>query len=112
MRTDRLKRREKEATGAGQPPVAQDAAFVAAYPFLWEYLAATMWSDGSKRETSTLLLLVEEGVWKGCLHDRDSNASGWKSGDTLGGLLEALEAALALDRMDWRRKQQAGGRRR
>lgn len=76
-----------------------------AYPRLTEFLTATRWEDGSERQTSTLMVLWEDGRWKGCLHDRAEERSGWISSRTWGDLLAALETALVEEDLDWRRRK-------
>lgn len=83
---------------------ATDVAFHGRYPTLWEYLTTTRWEDSSPRMTATLTVFVEDGVVKLCLADRAMSRTGWCSGKTFLEALEAVEGALRLDRMEWRRK--------
>lgn len=78
------------------------------YPTLWAWLYDTVWSDGSKRQTATLLLFCDSGCLKGCLTDRDLERSLWAAGEGLEGLLGSLERMLADGSGEWRQK---GGRR-
>lgn len=91
----------------GVSPVA-DAVFLKAYPQVFAYLADTAWEDGSSRETATLTVFVEEGVFKACLNDRATGRSGWVSGATFTGVLKSLESGLVSDDLAWRRKPQGG----
>lgn len=96
------------------PPSALDLFegdwFTTTFPTLAEYLSVTAWDDGSPRETSTLLVFVEEGVWKGCIHDRAAGRSAWLSGAAPVALLGRLEDALRDETVEWRRrKPDAGG---
>lgn len=91
--------------------VASDPAFASKCPALWEYLTLAVWEDGSVRELSTLILMVEEGRWKACLSDKANDRTAWRTADTLAGLLEALEAGLAGGGLDWRRPKAPPGRR-
>jgi hypothetical protein len=75
-----------------------------AFPTLHAYLADTTWETGEERETATLTLFVEEGVFKACLNDRASGRSAWVSGHAFQALLKTLEAGLATDEIVWRRK--------
>lgn len=77
---------------------------------LVEYLQSGCWADGTPRETSTLLVLFEEGRWKACLNDRANARSGWVSSPTLRGALETLNEHLSEDRLEWRRRQPQRGR--
>lgn len=86
------------------------ADMVKRWPLLWEYLSSDRWEDGTSRETSTLLLLVDDGTLKACLNDRAVDVSCWQAGDSLLSLLDGLEASLASDTVQWRVRQQKGGR--
>lgn len=72
------------------------------HPTLVEYLSCSAWDDGSERERSTLSVFIEEGRVKVCLNDREFERSLYASGDTLAGVLAALEKALAADACEWR----------
>ncbi|MBC7121492.1 MAG: hypothetical protein H5T33_08025 [Candidatus Methanosuratus sp.] len=67
------------------------------FPTLIEYLTATQYPDGSKRETASLIIVADVGGWRGCLSDKDNGRSLWKAGDSVLGLLMALEQAAAED---------------
>jgi hypothetical protein len=71
-------------------------------PLLFEYLSHRQFEDGSMRETSTLMVFASEGLWKGCLNDRQEGRALWASAETIGGLLEALERCLDHTHPDWR----------
>lgn len=109
MGITRTNRSGKGNSGGGVPEVG---ALAIAYPALWEWLTATSYDDGSPRQTSTLLIFVEDGQCKACLSDRDEDCSGWASGATLEGVMESLDARLTAGTLDWRakRKQQQGRR--
>lgn len=94
--------------GQGQGPPAAADALGSQFPALVEYLTLAAWPDGSVRETATLLILGEDGMWKACINDRANERSGWLSGSTLAGLLASLEANLAEDRMEWRKHRPGG----
>lgn len=83
-----------------------DPVVARALPALWEYLTATRFEDGSVRVCSTLLIFVEDGLWKACLNDRENDRSAWVSAGTWKELLEALERGLASDTAHWRAKPQ------
>lgn len=69
---------------------------------LFEFLARQQWPDGEYREPGTLLLLCQDGVWKGWLNDKDGQASCWTSGGTLRDLLGGMDDGLANDALAWR----------
>lgn len=81
---------------------AEKGSPLSACPTLVEWLAAEQWEDKTERKTSTLLINVENGRWKGRLCDRDSNKVLWSTSDTISGLLEGFESDLTNDTGDWR----------
>lgn len=102
---------KKPSALSGSPPqngAALDAAFTKTYPTLHAYLADTTWEDGEERETATVTLFVEEGLFKICLNDRALGRSAWLSGHTFTGLLKGLEAGLLSDELQWRRRPEGG----
>lgn len=72
------------------------------FPTLIEYLTRTSYDDGSPRQTSTVMVFIDQGHVKACLNDRDAGRAGWMSADALGSVLDELERALADDSIDWR----------
>jgi len=103
--------RRPQATARPNPTVAfKDDDMEKKFPNLYAMLTDVTWEDGSQRRTSTLLFFVEDGTMKACLNDRDQGLTGWISADSLAGLLDALETALADDRLDWRRSDRTGGK--
>ena len=103
----------KKPTESGKGLVrAAGAGFMveekARWPQLIEYLNAAAWDDGSPRETSTLMLLIEDGWLKVCLNDRAVGRSLWQSADTLMDALDALEDHLVAGTGEWRVKKPFG----
>jgi len=88
----------KKATG----PAASDPDADNRWPCLVLLLTATLDDDGHARETATLTLVAEGGLWKAGVRDRTANASLWRSGSTVMGVFDALEAALEAGTADWR----------
>jgi len=92
-------------------PVANAAItgcdFAETYSALWEYLTLTQWPDGKPRVVSTLLVLVQDGMVKGCLNDKAQLRSLWVSGASYTAMLDALEGHLRHNTGDWRRAFQA-----
>lgn len=82
---------------------------LAALPALLEYLSAEQYPDGSSRERATLMLLVEDGLCKVCLSDRDTGRSLWRAGQRLEEALKSLEEALSGANPDWRRSSGGQG---
>jgi hypothetical protein len=79
------------------------------YPTVLEFVSLRRWEDGTVRVCGTLLLFVDMGMWKACLHDKDASASAFVSGKTPGALLEAMEKGLREDSLDWRADRPQGG---
>jgi len=96
---------EPPAGGAARV-IANEVAvcdLAAMHPALWEHLSETSWGSGKTRVTSTLMVFVEEGLVKLCLHDRALGRSCWLSGPTLTKVLVSLDLALQGDTVEWRR---------
>lgn len=81
---------------------ARDLAFRARYPALSEWLSAQQYPDGAARETSTLLVFIEGGTYKGCVNDRDNARGLWAACGSFEGLLETLEGHLQAGTGEWR----------
>lgn len=77
-------------------------------PTLGHFLCDEVWPDGELRQRSTLVVFVEDGMFKACLSDKDSGTSLWASCKSFDDLLEALEARLTDDRPDWRKARVKG----
>lgn len=81
-----------------------------AHPALWEYISECQWESGQPRVTSTLMLFVEEGLVKLCLHDRAAARSAWVSGRSWTSSLGSLEQVLAGGSVEWRKDRLQGKR--
>jgi len=88
--------------GSGSVRVV-DAGFALRYPALFEFLAEPEWAAGEPRETGTMLVFVEEGVFKARMNDRDGGRVAFYGSDSFQGLLEGLERKLKTDELDWRK---------
>lgn len=84
---------------------AVDPVFLQGLPTLYEYLAGSQWEDGKSRETSTLLIFCEDGLWKCCLNDRATQRTAWHSAASFQALLSELEAGLCTQQLGWRKRQ-------
>lgn len=98
-----LVRRQAAEAAAPTGFAATDSRMSAITPTLVEWLTRTVWDDGAKRRTGTLMLLAEDGVWKVWMHDRDAAESAWVSGGSLEELLLAVEENLATGGGTWRK---------
>jgi len=102
---DRVKR---EAREQGWNEETLSVGLGASYPALAEYMVCQNSPGIGARKTATLLLFVEEGVWKACLFDRDNMRKLWRAGHSFTDLLVDLEASLAHGASDWRWEQEHG----
>lgn len=88
---------------------ASDADLAATYPTLHEFLTLSALSDGTPRQTSTLLVFTDGGLWKAVLNERDGELSLWATAESLQGLLVELESRLTAPVVDWRSKPRLNG---
>lgn len=72
-------------------------------PTLGMYLCSDAWPDGEIRQRSSLVVFIEELMFKACLSDKDTQTTLWCSAKTWEGLLEGFEARLTDDVVDWRK---------
>lgn len=83
-------------------------------PAIVEYLSMETWPDGTDRERSSLLVIVESRMIKVCLTDRANSRSLWRANVSLEECLLGIEAALQNNDGDWRKsapKESYGGKR-
>ncbi len=88
---------------------ATDAVMEKQCPVLFAFMTETE-EEGKPRSPSSLVIFTEDGLWKGCLSEKDSSLQLWRTGETLQKLLGALEKALASGNADWRKKWTPGGK--
>lgn len=86
-------------------PYFEDAEFGAAYPALYELLAASRGADGKGRLPASLSLFPEDGRLKACINDRTSGMVWFVTLDGARGLLEQVESCLQRDAGQWRAKR-------
>lgn len=96
----------------GGDRAAVDTDFEKRCPYLLELLTATPKVNGRSRQTSTMTIVAEDGMWKAGLRDRQELVSLWVSGESLQAALDALETALHADVVQWRRTPEAYSRNR
>lgn len=84
-----------------------DPAFERDFPAIWEFMTLTV-DEGARRETSTLLLFVQDGRMTICLNDRQRGRSVFQSAPTLREAMVCLDEALTSGSAEWRYRQAAG----
>jgi hypothetical protein len=89
----------------GSPQPAEPGEWLKSLPTLASFLCDLTFSDGSSRQTGTMLLFTEDGAWKACLIDRADSVTAFVSAKSPGALLAALEKGLERDSLDWRKKR-------
>lgn len=97
--------RPVRAEGGGLSLPAVDEKTAKDFPCLVEYLGQATWEDGSVREVSTVLCVMEDGVFKACLIDKATDRTLWVSCPQLGKLLHVLEAKLLNPSAEWRKRR-------
>lgn len=78
------------------------------YPNLTDMLQCTQWDDRTNRQTSTLLLFVEDSVLKACLNDRHFQRSAFFTAETMEALIVKIELALTNDTAEWKSRGSRG----
>lgn len=104
-----LKRGDQRRVGGASGSLIEPDALSSAYPVLWSHLTQIAWEDGQVRETSSLLVFLQDGMLKGMIRDREAGLCLWQAAGSLVGLLEALEAGLCDPQAEWRVDRQKEG---
>lgn len=81
------------------------------YPQLVGFIADRVYGDGKTRVPGTVGISVDAGRVKARFCDRDAGLVAFVTLEGLQGLLEALEAELKKDQLDWRHDTYADKRR-
>lgn len=101
----------KRATAEGgrlsRDPRADASDWAAYYPAIAEYMTLDE-LDGAPRATMTVLVFVEGGLWKCRVLDREEDKQAFVTAKSLTQLMDAVEAGLVADSLDWRGVQQWG----
>lgn len=71
-------------------------------PALLEWMTAVAWDDGKARQTGTVMVMTEGGVWKAWMHDRDAKVSSWVTGKDLVEVLTRMDLLLQNGQGEWR----------
>lgn len=103
---------EPSATDTSDVPKAppQSAAPISSewrliYPRLWAHLTQGRLDSGELRITSTLLMFLEDGRIKLCLHDRHQSLVAFLTVKSLPDGFASLERALVEGTLEWRPKK-------
>lgn len=99
---------KRDLAKKGEVPQAKDTMFSKEFPALWDLITCTRFSDGSLRTPATLIMFVEDGMWKACLSDRETGRVAFVTADCQNALLPSLEDALQTGKLDWRVSRQGG----
>lgn len=86
---------------------------LAQLPGVREYLASDRWPDGTARDQSSLIVLIDRAGVRCCLSDKANERTLWRTGPSLEEVLLALELAVTEGPADWRSSQpRPGGKKR
>jgi hypothetical protein len=102
---DYVQRRSSNGAVPASPGTSPPCPLALQYPAIAEELTLAEWAPNENRVTSTLLLFVEDGLWKACLHDRDSAKSCFVTGVSWSDLLAHVEQGLRDADLEWRNKR-------
>lgn len=98
-----ISRRDASKVLNGERMSIEPCSVMTRYESLWEFISATEFEDGSKRQTPSLTIFQDQGLLKACLNDKEQGLVAFCSGTSLTALLEALDEGLAQDSLDWRK---------
>ena len=88
--------------------VAFDETFATEYPVVHAFLTEIE-LGGKPRQTGTLLLFTEGGVWKGCVHDRCTSRRAFVTGSGFRDLLHKIDDGLSGAGLEFSRTAKANG---
>jgi len=107
----KLKAALLKAKATANPEQAADKDLEKLYPIMHGFLTCREGEKkGEFRETASLTVFCEDGMFKVCLSDRESGATLWASSATFQGTLDALEATLGKDEPGWRVRKVGGAK--
>lgn len=103
--------RQKKARLSGEDGfLVEDEAFRELFPAIAEFVMGEEGESLDDGAGATMLLFVEEGLFKICLNDRTQDASLWASGASVELALQSLETTLRDGTGAWRTKQRKSRR--
>lgn len=91
-----------KAASMGKGATAEDPAMAKALPAVHEFLTCLDDGTGKPRQTATLNIFVQDGVWKAFLNDRHSGMSLCVSAEGFQQVLVALENEVQSESPGWR----------
>ena len=94
-----------EGNGDG---VAFDEKFATQYPTTHAFLTESK-LGGKARQTGTLLVFTEGGVWKACVHDRQTSRRAFVTGSGFAELLHRIDEGLSGAGLEFSRSQPKNG---
>jgi hypothetical protein len=97
-----LQRRTKLSADGAVPSRLAPCGMAKDYPLVWEFLTKTRWGKDDPRETGTMFVMMQDGLLKASLSDRDSDHVLWVAACSLTELFQVVEAALGDPGADWR----------
>lgn len=104
-----LKKGDKKPPGGGETTHFEDDSFGQQYPLLWAFFSQTEWGPDDPRETGSMLLFRQDGMYKVMLRDPNDGTCLWVAARTLSGVFDAGEASLGDPGADWRMDRRKPG---
>jgi hypothetical protein len=101
-----MKRPTQDGVLKGSRATFTDQKFATEYPTLTDWMVDDKWDDGKPRAVSTISINFSQGSVTVGLSDHAFQRSAYTTADTLAEALDLLEAALAGERIGWRRWKQ------
>jgi hypothetical protein len=92
----------------GKDPV--DPTWAKKRPALHEFISEITSASGTAMKAATLMLFAEDSSFKVVLHDRQGECNLWCTGETIEGLLDALEKRLVSGTAEWRKDRPLPGK--
>jgi len=94
-----------DGKSSGPPKDARDEKLMKQMPCLHDFLTVSS-VRGKPRQTGSLFIFCDQGSFKACLTDRQSDLTCWEARDSFTDLLGALETTLKEGgKQAWRKKQ-------
>lgn len=101
-----LRKASTPSMAAAKDCHADPTSLVKDHPALAEFLTSAKSPEGERRKGSCMILFCEDGLFKICLSDDDTQLCLWGSGASFWEALDTLEGRLQDPGADWRRKKE------